>query len=163
MQVEIPISIGFIAEPFGIISPVHQQRGRVRDLREQRPRPDVIRGTACQQKHLDRASLGIGQNMQLRVQPALGAPDQPSVSPFGASGSTPSCAFSDVSPAPAGQFGHDGGEHTHSAPALPAVVKRLCGTIGGRRMLPHQTVALTSERTVADAPSAHRSTRKACP
>ncbi len=79
--------------------------------------------------------------------------------PFGAPGSTPSGAFSDVShrsssyrfPAPARQFGHDGSEHSHSAPALPAVVERLRGTRGGRCVFSHQPVALNKDHTAQHA------------
>jgi hypothetical protein len=41
-----------------------------------------------------------------------------------------------------GQFGHDGGEHAHAAPSLPAVVEGLRRTVVTWRMLPHQPVAL---------------------
>ena len=40
------------------------------------------------------------------------------------------------------QVGHDGGEHAHAAPSLPAVIERLRRTIVPWRMLPHQPIAL---------------------
>ena len=71
-----------VAEPVGIIAPVSEQDHRPRDRGQERPRADVVRGLACRQEHPDRAALRIGQNVQLRVQPALRAPDQTSAPPF---------------------------------------------------------------------------------
>jgi hypothetical protein len=40
------------------------------------------------------------------------------------------------------QFGLDGGKHAHPAPPLSTVIERLRRTVGGRRVLPHQPMAL---------------------
>jgi hypothetical protein len=66
----------------GSVAPVCQQGTRLGELRQQRPRPDVVRGLSCRKKHLDRTALRVGQDVQFRVQPALGPTDQPSAPPF---------------------------------------------------------------------------------
>ena len=79
-----------------------------------------------------------------------------------------------------GQLGHDRGEHAHPAPPLPTVVKCLWRTVGRRRMLPHQPIALYKEvnthladqgitlcsgtlvdATIIDAPSSTKNEAKA--
>ena len=79
------------------------------------------------------------------------------------------------------EAGHDTGEHTHPAPALPPVVERLWRAIFAGCVAPAQAIAIdvyysaqhmaiidagtrhgSWERTVQDAPSAPRSARKNC-
>ena len=48
----------------------------------QRPCANVIRGLARREEHVDRTALRVSQDVQLRVQPALGPPAQPSAPPF---------------------------------------------------------------------------------
>ena len=59
-----------VAEPIGVVAPVCQQSTRLRDGVQQRPRPDLVRGLARREEHVDRATLCIGQDVQFRVQPA---------------------------------------------------------------------------------------------
>jgi hypothetical protein len=51
-----------------------------------------------------------------------------------------------------GQLGHDRGEHAHPAPPLPTVVKCLWRTVGRRRMLPHQPIALYEDNPAQNSP-----------
>lgn len=71
-----------VAEPISVVSTVSEQGRRLRNRGQERPRPDVIRGMTRRQEHPDRAALGIGHNVQFRVQTTLRPPDQPSAPPF---------------------------------------------------------------------------------
>ncbi|RKS51318.1 hypothetical protein BDE18_0561 [Paracoccus pantotrophus] len=55
-----------IAKPAGIVAAACEQRPGRRDLRERRPCAAVVGGLASRQKHPDRATPGIGQDVQLR-------------------------------------------------------------------------------------------------
>lgn len=52
----------------------------------------------------------------------------------------------------AGQRGQDAGEDPHSAPADPAVIKRLVRTIGRRRVPPAQPIAIYKDNPAEHPP-----------
>ncbi len=104
----------------------------------------------------------IRHNMQLRVQLALRAPDQPSA--------PPPLLRRQARRRPVrlhmgrvdhhrldvlrlrGDFRHDRGEHAHPAPPLPSVVERLRRAIGRRCVLLHQPIALNVEDPAQNPP-----------
>jgi hypothetical protein len=63
-------------------APVCEQHCRFRDGGQKRPSTDGFRGLADRQKHPERWTLRVGQDMEFRVQAILRAPDQPSAPPF---------------------------------------------------------------------------------
>ena len=77
----IPLYQG-VAEPVRIMAAVRQKVAGLRQRRQERPRADVIAGLSCGEKHADRPAFAIGHGVQLGVQPALGAPDEPFAPPF---------------------------------------------------------------------------------
>ena len=56
-----------VTEPICIVAPVGQQGSGLWDRGQQRPRPDVVAGLACRQKHPDRATFRIGCNKAARL------------------------------------------------------------------------------------------------
>lgn len=70
------------AVEFGVMRDRGFPAGAGGDRGQQRPRANVVGGLARRQEHPDRTALCIRQDVQFRVQTALGPPDQPSAPPF---------------------------------------------------------------------------------
>jgi len=156
-----------IAEPIGVVAAVADQPLGLRPVVEQRRRAGVVADLAGRHEEAYRSAVRIGQGMQLCVQPALGAPDQPAKTPF--SSRRPAavrCALG------VGGVDHDGlrlgtcgrqafhhaGEHAGSTPALLLIVQRpldeardrLGRPVGARRTAPAQ--AVPDEHDAAEHP-----------
>ena len=75
----LPVSAGGLA-----LNITEQRRAnrRIRQLADQRPRPNIIAGLAAAQKHPDRPPRRVGDSVELRVEATLRAPDQAPRPPF---------------------------------------------------------------------------------
>ncbi len=78
-------ALAIVLEPMaddGSIALVAQQPVRTGQAAQEGQRPGVVAHLAGCQEEPDRPSFGVGHSVQLGVQPALRAPDEPTAPPF---------------------------------------------------------------------------------
>ena len=71
-----PLVFQCFSEPVGVISPVSEQPICLWQAAQQRRRAGVITDLACRHEEPDRATIGVGDGVQLGVHAALGSTDQ---------------------------------------------------------------------------------------